>query len=367
MRAASRSAIVTSLIAAASGGLLAIAAPASAASLSAPSVVTSATKVTIVAHTDAVQAAQLVFNGKVVRSAGPLQLGSTLSYTFATAPLRNGSYPVALRQQLAVAPWYTAASARIRLRIPPAAPTSVGAHLLSGRTDLLSGRTVRVTWARGTEPDLSGYAVRNTSVAEVTWLGVRSACGTATCAAMVSLPAMAGPTVGFAVVAYRSDGAGGTLASAVSPIVRVSIPGAAGAAGGRLPGIAAGGSAAGAGGFDAVGGYGRRDLPTQAFSGGSPLVQPTVGPHASPLTVPHGRTVGAPAVGPSLAAGAGYVVAAGVLIALLALAHIAVWRWRRRLPAPAAGPALSSSALSSSSAAESAPPVGRPWSSGFSH
>jgi len=360
VRAASRSAIVTSLIAAASGGLLAIAAPASAASLSAPSVVTSATKVTIVAHTDAVQAAQLVFNGKVVRSAGPLQLGSTLSYTFATAPLRNGSYPVALRQQLAVAPWYTAASARIRLRIPPAAPTSVGAHLLSGRT-------VRVTWARGTEPDLSGYAVRNTSVAEVTWLGVRSACGTATCAAMVSLPAMAGPTVGFAVVAYRSDGAGGTLASAVSPIVRVSIPGAAGAAGGRLPGIAAGGSAAGAGGFDAVGGYGRRDLPTQAFSGGSPLVQPTVGPHASPLTVPHGRTVGAPAVGPSLAAGAGYVVAAGVLIALLALAHIAVWRWRRRLPAPAAGPALSSSALSSSSAAESAPPVGRPWSSGFSH
>jgi len=325
VRAAGRFATVASVVAMASGGLLATAAPAGAASISAPSVITSAAKVTIIAHTDAVQGAELVFNGKVVRSAGPLQLGSTLSYTFATAPLRNGSYRAALRQQLATLPWYTAAWTTIRLRIPPAVPTGVGAHLVTGRV-------VRVTWAKGTEPDLSSYDVLSTSLAEVTGLGVRSVCAAATCAAMVTVPAAAGPSVGFAVVARRSDGAGGTLASAASPLARVYIPGAAGAGGGggRQPGIAAGGLAGRVSGFGTTGSYGRRYLPMEASSdGGSPLVLHRVGPGDPPLMLSPGRTVGARAARPSLAAGAGYVVTAVVIIALLALAHVAVWRWRR--------------------------------------
>jgi hypothetical protein len=320
---AGRLVIVGSVVAATGAGLLAAAGPANAASISAPNVITRPSTVTISAKTDAVQAARLLFNGNVVASAGALQLGSTLSYEFSTGSLRNGAYSAVLTEQVLVLPWRTAASATITLRVPPAPPSGVGARLVSGRT-------VRVTWAKGAEPDLTSYDVVSTAGAGASGLGVGSVCGGGGCAATLTVPAAAGPSVGFAVVAHRSDGAGGTLASSASPAAYVGMPAAGGSGSGTGSG-GGGGPGSGVGQGGASPGSGGQYARLQALSGGSSLlVLPTVGPQSG-LALP-GSQRGTASARPrgSWLMGAWYPGLAVVLILLLVVAHLAAWTRRSR-------------------------------------
>lgn len=335
MRTAGRLLTVGSVVAAAGTGLLAMAGPAGAATISAPSVITTPSTVTITATTDAVQGAKLLFDGTVVASTGPLQLGSTLSYRFSTSPLRNGSYPVALNEQVAVLPWHTAKTATIVLRIPPAPPSGVSARLVSGRT-------VKVSWARGAEPDLTSYDVVSSAGGGASGLGVGSACGSGACSATLTMPGTA-TSVGFAVVAHRSNGAGGTLASGASPTAYVSVPAPGGSSvgGGRGAGGSATGSgygavtAGGAGG--AAGGYGNAYTRFQGLSGESPaLVLPTVGPQSG-LALPISGTKAAQSRHAEAWRGVWYSAVAALLILLLIAAHAGAWtRRRRRVPRPSA-------------------------------
>jgi hypothetical protein len=329
--------IVGSVTVAAGAGLVVTAAPAGAATISAPSVVTSQSTVTITAKTDAVQAAKLLFNGKVVASAGQLQLGSTLTYKFSTSSMRNGSYSAVLQEELLVLPWHNAASATIALRVPPAPPSGVAAHLVSGRT-------VHVTWARGAEPDLTSYSVVSTAGGGA-GLGVGAACGSGGCSAAVTVPGDATVSAGFAVVAHRSDGAGGTLASGASPTVYVRVPGSVGSgAGGTASGGPAGSGSGSRGGVAGRGGagtgsYGSAYLRMQALSGeSSGLVLPTVGP-ASGLALPISGTKAAQSRSRRQgAAGGWYPALAAVLILLLAAAHAGAWSWRKNRASRASAP-----------------------------
>ncbi|MBC7373107.1 MAG: hypothetical protein H7323_03865, partial [Frankiales bacterium] len=65
-------------------------------------------------------------------------------------------------------------------RIPPAAPTSVGAAAQSVRE-------VRVTWARGAESDLTGFTVFEAGAAVKDGIGT-AACDASSCATVVSYP-----------------------------------------------------------------------------------------------------------------------------------------------------------------------------------
>jgi hypothetical protein len=342
VRAAGRLLIVGSVVAAAGTGLIASAGPAGAAAISAPSVITSPSTVTITAKTDAVQGAKLLFNGNVVASAGQLQLGSELSYKFSTSSLANGAYSAVLNEQFLVLPWRTAASATIRLRIPPASPSGVAARLVSGRT-------VRVAWARGTEPDLTSYDVVSTVGGGVTGLAIGSVCGSGVCSATVTVPGGTAMSAGFAVVAHRSDGMGGALASGASPTAYVNVPASAGSGvpGGQAPvRVGAGGAygpgrAGGAGG--AAGGY----AGLQGLSGGSPtLVLPTVGPQSG-LALPLSGAKAARARHATAWRGAWYAVIASLLILLLSAAHIGAWaRRRKRKSQPSAASAVAAAASS---------------------
>ncbi len=336
MRTAGRLAIVGSVVAVTGAGLLAAAAPAGAASISAPNVITTPSTVTISAKTDAVQGARLLFNGRVVASAGQLQLGSTLSYKFSTAPLRNGPYLVVLSEQFLVLPWHTAGSATITLRIPPARPSGVAARPVSGRV-------ARITWARGAEPDLTSYDVVSTAGVRVSGLGVGSACGGGGCATTLTVPA-AGRSVGFAVVAHRSDGAGGTLASAASPAAYVDMPvaGGSGAPSGSVgSGPGAGAGRAGSGTPGSGGEYAR----LQALSGSSLLVLPTVGPQSG-LALPASQRGAAPArPRRSWLMGTWYPGLALALILLLVVAHLGAWTRCRRRRAPRADGAVRAAGL----------------------
>jgi hypothetical protein len=334
-----------SVAAATGAGLVMTAEPAGAATISAPSVVTSPSTVTITAKTDAVQAAKLLFNGTVVASAGQLQLGSTLTYKFSTSSMRNGSYSAVLQEELLVLPWHNAASATIALRVPPAPPSGVAAHLVSGRT-------VRVTWARGAEPDLTSYSVVSTAGGGA-GVGVGTACGSGGCSATLTVPGDAAVSAGYSVVAHRSDGAGGTLASGASQTAYVSVPGSRGsAAGGSAPGggFAGGGPASqgagtGRGGAGTAGGYGGAYPRMLALSGESPaLVLPTVGPRGG-LAMPIGTK--AANAHPRRAGSAGwYPAVAAILILLLAAAHAGAWLRRngRLRRAPGAPRAVSAAA-----------------------
>ncbi len=95
-------------------------------------------------------------------------------------------------------------------RIPPAAPTSVGAAAQSARE-------VRVTWARGAESDLTGFAVFEAGTVVKDGIGT-SACDASRCAAVVSYPEDATGEHTYVVRSYRSvsPGSSDTLASAPS-------------------------------------------------------------------------------------------------------------------------------------------------------
>jgi len=328
VRATGRFAITASMVGVAGCALLAVAGSADAASISAPSLVTRPARVTITAHTDAVQGARLIFNGKVVTSAGAVQLGSTLSYTFETARLRNGAYPVELQQELGVLPWRTAASTAIRLRVPPAVPTDVDARLVSVTA-------VRVTWARGAEPDLTSYDVLTTAGADVRGLRVSHVCEVAACASTVALSGQARQSEGFRVVAHRSDGSGGTLASVASPIAYVNVRGSVGtraAAGHQSDGRA--------GSYGAGSGSDGRYLPLQALPGGSALVLPTVGPgYKTVLPAQSERVAGTRTAGGGGTA-AWYVMLAVGLVVLLAAGHLITWKRRKPAHAGPQGPDL---------------------------
>ncbi|MGE5290190.1 MAG: hypothetical protein ACM3ML_23990 [Micromonosporaceae bacterium] len=349
MRTAGRLLIVGSVVAAAGMGLLAAAGPAGAAAISAPNVITSPSTVTITAKTDAVQGAKLLFDGNVVASAGQLQLGSTLSYKFSTSSLRNGPYSAVLTEQLLVLPWHTAASATITLRIPPAPPSGVTARLVSGRT-------VRVSWARGAEPDLTSYDVVSTAGAATSGLGVGSACGSGTCSATLTVPGGAATSAGFAVVAHRHDGAGGTLASGASPTAYVNVPasGGSGVGGGQGAGRRAGGSGYGTVAAGQAGGYGSAYARLQGLSGESPaLVLPTVGPQSG-FALPISRTKTAESRHvKAWLAGVWYPAIAAILILLLIAAHFGAWTRRRRRARPPA-PAPESGAASAASGGDRA-------------
>lgn len=100
------------------------------------------------------------------------------------------------------------------LRIDPLAPTGVNA-------EAMSPNQARVSWRRGSEPDLTGFAVLegDRTVAE-TGLG---ACTAEGCSALVNYAATGSGAHSYVVKARRSDGGSGTLSSPASAASATSL------------------------------------------------------------------------------------------------------------------------------------------------
>lgn len=127
MKTFSRLVTLGAVVSGAGGVLLAMSAPEASASPSVSAtntLITSPESVTISAHVDPLNTAQLLFNGVQVASVkNPVNFGQTLSYRVNAAQLGNGSYPVEEVEKTAGLLKQTARTT-ITVRIPPAKPAS---------------------------------------------------------------------------------------------------------------------------------------------------------------------------------------------------------------------------------------------------
>lgn len=140
---------------------------------------------------------------------------------------------------------------RFVLRVPPAAPSGVSATPLSPRS-------VRVSWTRGAEPDLTGFAVLEGDTAVTDDLGT-SVCEGSGCSTTVSYADDRPGEHTYVVRAFRSAGPGSDarLASPSSSGARATLAAPASepttAPGPGQPVAPSGGTGGGAGGGDGAG------------------------------------------------------------------------------------------------------------------
>ncbi|WP_141703507.1 hypothetical protein [Planobispora rosea] len=194
--------------------VLTAASPAQAqARLDMPSRVTSNQAVRISGKVDFAFDAFLYVNGQQVAKGD-----RNVSYTWNPAVRPNGSYRIKLvqRGKLLGGTWDEASETLVQAA-PPATPRGVGARL--------RGNKAVVTWVRGTEPDLRGYAISTTQGGKVGTVRADRACGGNSCRATLAVPAKAaGRRIGFTVRALRGNGNGGTLVSGGSAVATVNVP-----------------------------------------------------------------------------------------------------------------------------------------------
>lgn len=149
MKSFSRLVALAAVASGAGGALLAVSAPTASASPSVSAsntLITSPEVVTITAHVDPLNTAQLFFNG-VQKAAltNAVHTGQTLSYQFNAGQLGNGTYPVEVREETAsISPLTQTAWASVTVRIPPPQPAtsssgSSGPGATSGHSGVVSG------------------------------------------------------------------------------------------------------------------------------------------------------------------------------------------------------------------------------------
>lgn len=139
----------------------------------------------------------------------------TLSGTFSAGSAPNGTFTVTLAGEITKTVYETST---FKLRRPAAEPSGVDAGLQGGDK-------IRVSWSKGSEPDLQSYEIFTSQSGSLGQIPVDKACSGSSCQAVLAVPAKAqGQRVGFLVRAFRSDGDGGTLGSGSSNAAFVNIP-----------------------------------------------------------------------------------------------------------------------------------------------
>lgn len=290
--------------------------PAQAASTSvitpaADSVITSGSQLTAKAHFDFALTMQLWVDGPGIGNTFLQEKGlaGNLSGTFPIS--RNGTYKVYLRGKQT---GLTYDSNRFTVRIAPAVPTGVSARA--------SGGKLVVSWNRGQEDDLTGYALSGSGVKSTSG-SIGSLCKGTSCSANLSTTRSSGP-VSVGVRAMRSTGTGGSLYSGTANASALVGGGSTNLPGGSAPSLPMGSGVPGAG------------TPLTPFNGDSPVNLPSV--------QPNGATPGLAYPAPQIATGSPRTqnVAAtdrlqwgrsvGIaLILLIAAAHLGTWTRRLRV------------------------------------
>ncbi|MFG6199537.1 hypothetical protein [Nonomuraea sp. JJY05] len=182
--------------------------------------VLSSSSVTVSAHTGVMQLNMgLYVEGPSTPSEKVAGGGAnqTISGTFDGGNAPNGTFTVTLKGEITGSRY---ASSTFKLRRPPEAPGNVNATRQGSAK-------VRLTWSKGSEPDLQSYEVSNSQSGIVGRLPADSACAGSTCQAVLAVPTKAkGQKVGFTVKAFRGDGDGGSIGSGNSAAAYVAFPGA---------------------------------------------------------------------------------------------------------------------------------------------
>ncbi|MET7332649.1 hypothetical protein [Nonomuraea sp. NPDC005650] len=141
----------------------------------------------------------------------------TISGTFDAGNAPNGTFTVTLKGEITGSSY---ATSTFKLRRPPEAPGNV-------KATRQGSAKVRLTWSKGSEPDLQSYEVSNSQSGIVGRLPAGSACAGSTCQAVLAVPTKAkGQKVGFTVKAFRGDGDGGSIGSGNSAAAYVAFPAA---------------------------------------------------------------------------------------------------------------------------------------------
>ncbi len=181
-------------------------------------VLTSSRPVTVSAKTDWYQVSMSLYvespsgSRQKIASGGANQ---TISGSFDPGDAPNGTFTVSLFGEVT---HKTYATSTFVLSRPPEAPSGV-------RAELEGLSTIRVSWAKGAEPDLQSYEITSVKAGKSGSVSVDSACSGSTCQASLALPAgLGGQKVDVSVRAFRSDGAGGTVGSERSAAPDVSVP-----------------------------------------------------------------------------------------------------------------------------------------------
>lgn len=275
-------------------------------------VITSGSELTAKAHFDFALTMQLWVKGPGIgnRFLQERILAGNLSGTF---PIRrNGSYTVTMRGKQT---GHDYGHSTFQVRIAPATPTGVSARG--------SGSKLVVKWNRGSEDDLSGYALSGS--------GVRSTSGTAgslcqgtRCSATLAMTRTSGP-VSVGVRARRPSGSGGSVYSGSATASAMAVGGSAGLPGGAAPSVPLGSS-----GLPGTG------TPLMPLNDQSPVTLPSVRPDgamsgfaypAPQIATDSPRTQNVAAT-ERLQWGKSVGIA---LILLIAAAHLGTWTRRLRV------------------------------------
>ncbi|TYK50785.1 hypothetical protein [Actinomadura decatromicini] len=238
-----------------------LAMPAQAASTSvitpaAGSVITSGSELTAKAHFDFALTMQLWVDGPGIGSRVLQEKGlvGDLSGTFPIS--RNGTYRVYLKGKQTS---HVYDSNTFTVRIAPAAPTGVSAQA--------SGSKLVVSWNRGLEDDLTGYALSGSGVKSTSG-SIGSLCKGTSCSASLSVTRSSGP-VSVGVRARRSTGTGGSLYSGAASASALVGGGPASLPEGSAPSLPSGSGVPGTG------------APLTPFNGDSPVTLPSVRPNGA--------------------------------------------------------------------------------------
>lgn len=129
---------------------------------------------------------------------GPTRLSNSVGIP------RNGTYQVRLKGSVTGGIYDTQS---FKVRVPPAAP--------SGLRSSVQGNKAVLRWARGAEPDLTGYQVAARGVPSRV-LSTAALCNESECGTTVTLPKGLTGQVSLYVRSLRSDGSGGTVGSTPS-------------------------------------------------------------------------------------------------------------------------------------------------------
>ncbi len=191
---------------------------------------------------------------------------------------RNGRYTLSLKTSLL---GRTLATSTFNARVPPSPPLGV--------TAVHSGSSLKVSWKRGGEADLTGYTVGAAGSGSKSG-SVGTLCSGSDCTMTLPSKARSG-SVQVNVRAQRSNGAGGSVASLTST-AHVPVGGGSGGGGGGTPG----GSVPGgtlppslAGGMPPTG-----TTPLSPLNNQSPLTLPSVQPDGATPPYPAPQVAAGP-------------------------------------------------------------------------